>query len=79
MKPSITIQDIRKSFDKPPSEVWPEVSEKDLQLPMRDGFLNRGRVYSPSSGATGGPLLVMSHGGGYCLGKLEMEEVNCRK
>jgi acetyl esterase/lipase len=26
-----------------------------------------------------GPLLVMIHGGGFCLGMAEPEEVNCRK
>jgi len=61
--PGTTVQDVRKMGEKPPTDLWPEVLEKDVQIPMPDGFENRGRVYSPSSGAESGPFLVMVHGG----------------
>lgn len=41
---------------------------------------NRARIYSPSQeSGKAKPLLVMVHGGGYCIGKLENEEIACRK
>lgn len=46
---------------------------------MRDGFTNTIRIYQPRySPAGGSPLFVMYHGGGYCLGGLENEHINCR-
>lgn len=64
---------------RPTSEKPPDVLEKDMKIPMRDGFENRIRVYSPAeASATERPLLVMVHGGGYCIGSLEQEEINCR-
>jgi acetyl esterase/lipase len=55
------------------------VLEKDIQIPARDGYTNRARIYTPhESSEEGSPLLVMVHGGGYCLGGLELEEMNCR-
>jgi acetyl esterase/lipase len=53
--------------------------EKYIQIPTRDGFANRARVYTPHEETAGGkPLLVMLHGGGYCIGNLESEERSCR-
>lgn len=48
---------------------------------MRDGYENRGIVYSrpESSVSEKGPLLVMIHGGGFCLGMAEQEESGCRR
>jgi acetyl esterase/lipase len=64
---------------RPPSKSWPEVLERDIQIPMRDEISNRARMYSPSnpSGA-GGPLAVFAFGGGWVSGNLESEEANCR-
>lgn len=75
-----TVQDLRAAARaKKPSELWPEVSEKDIQIPTRDGFLNRARIYAPHEDTAGGkPLLVMQHGGGFCVGNLEAEEDSCR-
>lgn len=62
-----------------PSALWPEVLEKDIQIPVRDGTSNRARVYSPSSPMSAGkPLAVFAFGGGYVMGGLESEETNCR-
>jgi acetyl esterase/lipase len=37
------------------------------------------RVYTPEQPpAAGSPLVVFMHGGGFCLGDLDGEELNCR-
>ncbi|TKA74431.1 hypothetical protein B0A49_02859 [Cryomyces minteri] len=55
------------------------VKEEDIQVPMRDGAEITVRVYSPEKPPSGGsPLIVMFHGGGFVLGGLENEELNCR-
>ena len=67
------------SSTRAPSERWTGVDEKDIKITMRDEFVNRARVYSPSGESLEGkPLLVMIFGGGWVLGKLEQEETNCR-
>jgi hypothetical protein len=50
--------------------------EKDHQITMRDGEKITVRTYTPEK--TGGPLYVMYHGGGWCIGGLENEELLCR-
>jgi acetyl esterase/lipase len=38
------------------------------------------RIYTPKQRPAGGsPVLVMYHGGGYCLGGLDNEALLCRK
>ncbi|OCL04974.1 hypothetical protein AOQ84DRAFT_105538 [Glonium stellatum] len=60
------------------------VIERDLSIPVRDGTRIRARSYSPEAADAGGrkeserPLVVMLHGGGFCIGTLELEETNCR-
>jgi acetyl esterase/lipase len=67
------------SKGRPKSQLWPNVIEKDIQIPMCDGTLSHARVYSPeSAGVERRPLLVMAFGGGYVVGNLESEENNCR-
>jgi acetyl esterase/lipase len=62
-----------------PSALWPEVLEKDIQIPVRDGTSNRARVYSPSNSTNAGKALaVFAFGGGYVMGSLESEAANCR-
>lgn len=64
---------------RPPTPLWQEVNEKDIQIPMRDGTSIRVRSYSPSQHTTAGkPLAVFAFGGGYVMGSLESEEANCR-
>jgi acetyl esterase/lipase len=72
----------------PKSDPWADVLEQDEMVKMRDGFENRIRIYSPNSHSTGEAevckdrekeaLLVLIHGGGFCVGNLEQEECNCR-
>jgi acetyl esterase/lipase len=61
----------------------PEVSEEDRQIPMRDGAEITVRVYRPTARppaaeGRGSPLIVMFHEGGFSMGDLTDEEVNCR-
>lgn len=60
------------------------IMEHDISIPMRDGAFIRARVFVPEAADAGGrnekerPLVVMLHGGGFCLGNWESEETNCR-
>ncbi|KAK1817225.1 hypothetical protein LTR12_008415 [Friedmanniomyces endolithicus] len=55
------------------------VKESDHQVEMRDGHKITCRTYHPESPSSGGsPLFVMYHGGGWCIGGLENEELLCR-
>ncbi|KAL9081013.1 MAG: hypothetical protein Q9157_000329 [Trypethelium eluteriae] len=58
------------------------ITEKDIQVPSREsGRTITCRVHSPSPETApreGSPLFVIFHGGGFCLGGLENEELLCR-
>ena len=57
----------------------PGVNETDHQVAVRDGSQITVRVYQPESQPSGGsPLAVIYHGGGWCIGGLENEELLCR-
>jgi acetyl esterase/lipase len=59
----------------------PEVSERDVKVMMRDGAEITIRIYTPQASlvpANGSPLYVAFHEGGFCMGDLTDEEVNCR-
>ncbi|KAL9079258.1 MAG: hypothetical protein Q9157_001829 [Trypethelium eluteriae] len=51
--------------------------EEEQHIPVRDGSKIRIKVIKPKD-ASGRPLLVMCHGGGFVLGSLEAEQANCR-
>lgn len=53
---------------------------EDFTLPARDGAPLRVRIYRPlaSDTPTPQPALVFSHGGGWCLGSLEVYDNPCR-
>ena len=51
--------------------------EKDHQVPVQDGSKITVRTYHPEQ--TGGPLAVLYHGGGWCIGGLENEELLCKR
>ena len=59
------------------SAKWPGISERDVFVKMADGYRNRVRVYSHEGEVEKGPFLVLFHGGGFCVGKLEHEEGMC--
>lgn len=55
------------------------VKEEDHQVSMRDGQKIICRTYSPEKEISGGsPLVVIFHGGGWCIGDLSGEELLCR-
>ncbi|KAL7940703.1 alpha/beta hydrolase fold-3 domain-containing protein [Trichoderma barbatum] len=39
-----------------------------IKVPMRDGHQNNALVYKPTAASQSRPLVVLIHGGGYCLG-----------
>jgi acetyl esterase/lipase len=52
--------------------------EEERAIPVRDGEVQV-RIYRPrSSFSTGRPVMIMSHGGGWCLGGLDTETFLCR-
>jgi acetyl esterase/lipase len=56
------------------------IAEEDLQIPTRDQSQITLRIYrSKSAQSDGAPILVMYHGGGFCLGGLDNETLNCRR
>ncbi|KIX02936.1 uncharacterized protein Z518_06486 [Rhinocladiella mackenziei CBS 650.93] len=64
-----------KALGQPP----PEVKQTELQYPTRDGSKVRAKLHQPTTPPEGGsPLIVMFHGGGFCIGAPEGEEQSCR-
>ncbi|KAK8021211.1 hypothetical protein PG990_006349 [Apiospora arundinis] len=66
-----------------PGPIPKQVEEEDRKIPMRDGAEITVRIYRPSKAAVapaakGRPLIVMYHEGGWSMGDLSDEEVNCR-
>ena len=60
--------------DKPPT--W---TEEDHSFPARDGISIAFRTYRPKNPpATDLPVLVILHGGGWCMGDLDTEGFLCR-
>jgi acetyl esterase/lipase len=53
--------------------------EKDtISIPVRDGSSIPALLYRPTKPpAAGCPLVVLYHGGGWCIGTTEMEEESC--
>lgn len=55
------------------------VHEEDLTIPGRNGVEIPARLYQPKMPPSkGSPLVMMLHGGGFCFGGVEGEEINCR-
>ncbi|KAH0844048.1 hypothetical protein AYO21_02194 [Fonsecaea monophora] len=57
----------------------------ELQYPTRDGAFLRAKLFQPTSSNVilgrerrGSPLVMLIHGGGFCLGSPEGEEQTCR-
>ncbi|EXJ75455.1 uncharacterized protein A1O5_02151 [Cladophialophora psammophila CBS 110553] len=68
--------EIMKALGTPP----PEIRQTELQYPTRDGCNVRAKLYQPSVIPANhqSPLIVMFHGGGFCVGSPESEEQSCR-
>lgn len=64
-----------KALGQPP----PEIIQTELLYPTEDGSQIRAKLYQPASPPKqGSPLIVMYHGGGFCIGAPEGEEQTCR-
>jgi acetyl esterase/lipase len=63
-----------------PGPIPESVTETMHDVPTRDGSSIRVRVYQPVNGPPegGSPLIMMYHEGGWCLGDLTDEDLNCR-
>lgn len=67
-----------------PGPIPDEVAEEDRQIRVRGGAEIRVRIYTPVSSSSEKekkqkrPLFVMYHEGGWSMGDLTDEEVNCR-
>jgi acetyl esterase/lipase len=55
---------------KPPDMTG--IKQEEIQIPVRDGSSIRGILVKPESGSPG-PLVLLYHGGGWCIGMAEME------
>lgn len=68
-------EEAAKLLGQPP----PEIRQTELQYPTTDGTKLRAKLYQPTNPPkNGSPLIVMFHGGGFCLGAPEGEEQTCR-
>ena len=57
----------------------PEIKQTELKYTTTDGTQIRAKLYQPQPTPKGGsPLIVMYHGGGFCIGDPEGEEQSCR-
>jgi hypothetical protein len=54
------------------------IVEEDTTVVARDGYEIPVRLYKPKTPMDGSPLIVIYHGGGFCLGDLSNEELNSR-
>ena len=64
-----------KALGQPP----PQIKQTELQYTTDDGTKLRAKLYQPTNPPSrGSPLIVMYHGGGFCIGAPEGEEQSCR-
>ena len=69
------VQDIIVALGEPPSNI----KQTDHSITATDGLPLRLRVYQPTEPPrSGSPLIILYHGGGFCVGGLESEELLCR-
>ena len=60
-------------------DVPADIKQYEDHYTTRDGTKMRVKVYQPTEPpSTGSPLIVMYHGGGFCIGTPEGEEQTCR-
>lgn len=49
-----------------------------IAIPMRDGYQNRALVFEPTDSSPPKPLVVLIHGGGFCLGDSSLMKTHAR-
>ncbi|KAF2766988.1 hypothetical protein EJ03DRAFT_329537 [Teratosphaeria nubilosa] len=70
---------IKRAMNAQLGSTMPGVKETDHRITVRDGTKITIRSYRPETPPSGGsPLAVIFHGGGWCIGGLENEELLCR-
>ncbi|KAK5078047.1 hypothetical protein LTR64_003549 [Lithohypha guttulata] len=68
-------EQLGKMLGEPPSDI----KQSETHYTTRDGTKMRVKVYKPASPpAEGSALIVLYHGGGFCIGSPEGEEQTCR-
>jgi acetyl esterase/lipase len=68
-------EEAMKNLGDPP----PEIKQTEVQYPADDGTLLRAKLYQPTTKPqNGSPLVVLFHGGGFCIGAPEGEEQTAR-
>lgn len=66
---------LRELLGEPPEDI----KQSETHYTTQDGTKMRVKVYQPSKAPSdGSPLIVMYHGGGFCIGTPEGEEQTCR-
>lgn len=77
LSPNIDVISLRnltnkaKRADREVHGLHPDVSEHDVEIPIRDGNAIPARVYYPAGKVTTNrslPILIFFHGGGFCIG-----------
>ena len=64
-----------KALGEPPKSI----KQTEMTYTTRDGHKNRAKLFQPATPPKeGSPLIVMFHGGGFCIGSPEGEEQSCR-
>jgi acetyl esterase/lipase len=75
-----SLRELLAATKKDFSAAWGPITgvrgEKDQKITVRDGEKITVRTYTPEK--TDGPLYVMIHGGGWCVGDLASEDLLCR-
>ena len=76
---SKTLWLIRLLISSMPATKAPEdMSIKNIKIDNRDGNAKiKLRIYQPANRASASPVLIWMHGGGYIIGKPEMEDAVC--
>ncbi|KAH8703028.1 alpha/beta hydrolase fold-domain-containing protein [Talaromyces proteolyticus] len=74
-------QALRDDTDKLLAAASGDVTEAELFIPVQDGHKVRALLYrchnSPEQENENKPLVIMIHGGGFCIGSPEMESAAC--
>lgn len=66
---------LKKLLGEPPAQI----QQSETHYTTQDGTQMRVKVYRPTTPpSNGSPLVVMFHGGGFCIGAPEGEEQTCR-
>jgi acetyl esterase/lipase len=70
----------KKAFNAANPQPTEGLTLTDRTVEARDGYNIPIRLYQPSKPRAGGaPLVLLFHGGGFCLGDLDGEQVACRR